>query len=429
MAVTITGSVALSGSTSLDPAILPVVATAGTTTSVAGVLYTALSFSPFASVANGNPPYIYSIQSGTLPPGLTINSVGVVSGTPTTVQAAANVVFAVTDTLGNPASTTVTISFTVLNMSAVAGATTTVNAVQNIAITSFSPFSSVTGGTAPYTGTGVFSAVAGARTYTVRDAAGSTQSTSITITQPTDIILAVSVASDISIIGGTTSVAASATGGIGSYRYSLDAGPSQTGSTFRSVGAGTHFITVVDLNGCSKMKTFTVNQVSSTGMALTLISKTEVTCKGGKDGTIEVKASGGREPFQYAIGTGNYQINNRFYGLRPGTYRVYAKDANNNIVNIVVVILDGKRPCTFGKTAVNINTYPNPSTTSFKLSVDATSDEEVIIEVMDLYGRKLYQEKGGADKTYNFGQYFKAGIYFVRVTQGQVQTTQKIIKQ
>lgn len=288
---------------------------------------------------------------------------------------------------------------------------------------------SATGGTAPYTGTGVFSAVAGARTYTVRDAAGSTLSTSINITQPTDIILAVSVASDISIIGGTTSVATSATGGIGSYRYSLDAGPSQTGSTFRSVGAGTHFITVVDLNGCSKMKTFTVNQVSSTRMALTLISKTEVTCKGGKDGTIEVKASGGREPFQYAIGTGNYQINNRFYGLRPGTYRVYAKDANNNIVNIVVVILDGKRPCTFGKTAVNINTYPNPSTTSFKLSVDATSDEEVIIEVMDLYGRKLYQEKGGADKTYNFGQYFKAGIYFVRVTQGQVQTTQKIIKQ
>ena len=288
---------------------------------------------------------------------------------------------------------------------------------------------SATGGTAPYTGTGVFSAGAGVRTYTVRDAVGSTQSASINITQPTDIILTVSVASDISVIGGTTSVAASATGGAGNYRYSLDAGPSQTGSTFRSVGAGTHFITVVDVNGCSKMKTFTVNQVSSTGMALTLISKTDVTCKGGKDGTIEVKASGGREPFQYAIGNGNYQINNRFFGLRPGTYRVYAKDANNNIVNIVVVILDGKRPCRFGKTAVNINTYPNPSTTSFKLSVDATSDEEVIIEVMDLFGRKLYQEKGGADKTYNFGQNFKAGSYFVRVTQGEVQTTQKIIKQ
>jgi hypothetical protein len=48
---------------------------------------------------------------------------------------------------------------------------------------------------------------------------------------------------------------------------------------------------------------------------------------------------------------------------------------------------------------------------------------------MDLYGRKLFQEKGVADKIYNFGQNFIAGCYFVRVTQGEIQSTQKIIKQ
>ena len=95
----------------------------------------------------------------------------------------------------------------------------------------------------------------------------------------------------------------------------------------------------------------------------------------------------------------------------------------------MVVILDGKRPCRLGKTAVFINTYPNPTTTSFKLAIDATSDEEVYVEVMDLFGRKLFQERGGGDKIYNFGQNFKAGPYFVRVTQGETQTTQKIIKQ
>lgn len=288
---------------------------------------------------------------------------------------------------------------------------------------------SASGGTAPYTGTGIFSATAGTRSYTVRDAVGNSKTTTITIIQPTEINLIVSVASDISVIGGTTSVSAVATGGTGSYRFSLDAGQTQTSNSFRAVGAGTHFITSVDANGCSKMTTFTVNQVSSNGMTLNLLSKTDATCKGGKDGSIEVKASGGREPYQYAIGAGNYQINNRFYGLRAGSYRVFVKDANNNIVNIVVVILDGKRPCRFGKTEVIINTYPNPTTTSFKLSIDATSDEEVYVEVMDLFGRKLFQERGGADKIYNFGQNFKAGSYFVRVNQGEVQTTQKIIKQ
>jgi hypothetical protein len=288
---------------------------------------------------------------------------------------------------------------------------------------------SATGGTAPYTGTGIFSATAGTRSYTVRDAAGNTKTTTITITQPTEINLMVSVASDISVIGGTTSVSAVATGGAGSYRFSLDAGATQTSNSFRAVGAGTHFITSVDANGCSKMATFTVNQVSSTGMTLNLLSKTDATCKGGKDGSIEVKASGEREPYQYAIGVGNYQINNRFYGLRAGSYRVFVKDANNNIVNIVVVILDGKSLCRLGKTAVIINTYPNPTTTSFKLSIDAASDEELNVEVMDLYGRKLFQEKGVADKIYNFGQNFIAGCYFVRVTQGETQSTQKIIKQ
>ncbi len=288
---------------------------------------------------------------------------------------------------------------------------------------------SAAGGTAPYTGTGIFSATAGTRSYTVRDAVGNSQTTTITITQPTEINLMVSVASDISVIGGTTSVSAIATGGASFYRFSLDAGATQTSTTFRAVGAGTHFITSVDANGCSKMATFTVNQVSSSGMTLNLLSKTDATCKGAKDGTIEVKASGGREPYQYAIGAGNYQINNRFYGLRAGTYRVFVKDANNNIVNIVVVILDGKRPCRIGKTSVIINTYPNPTTTSFKLSIDASLDEMVSVDVMDLFGRKLFQEKGLADKMYTFGQNFIAGSYFVRVTQGETQTTQKIIKQ
>jgi hypothetical protein len=365
------------------------------------------------SANGGTAPYSYSLDNGTAQTSNIFNNV-----------VAGNHTVEITDAKGCSITKNITITQPSNNpilVSVVAGQINCFGGTTMVTV-------SATGGTAPYTGTGAFSAGAGTRTYTVRDAAGATQSASITINQPTDIVLIVSVATDISVIGGTTSVVANATGGAGTYRYSLDAGPSQTSSTFRSVGAGTHFITVVDINGCSKMKSFTVNQVSSTGMALTLISKTDVTCKGGRDGNIEVKASGGRQPYQYAIGGGNYQINNRFYGLKPGTYRVFAKDANNNIVNIVVVILDGKRPCRYGKPTVIINAYPNPSTTFFKLSVESDSDEELSIEVIDLYGRRLYQTKATTERNFNFGQDFKSGSYFVRVTQGQTQSTQKIIK-
>jgi hypothetical protein len=128
-------------------------ATAGATTTVPGYQNTAItSFNPFSSVTGGYTPYVYSISSGTLPAGVTINSsTGLVSGTPTTLQLASSVTFTVTDNQGTQASTTVTVSFTVNNaLVAIAGATNSVSASQNTAITSFNPFSSVTGGYTPY---------------------------------------------------------------------------------------------------------------------------------------------------------------------------------------------------------------------------------------------------------------------------------------
>ena len=113
MPVTLTGSVAVTGNVSMDPA-LPLIATAGSTTTVDVQIGNAISFSPFASVTGSIPPYTYVILSGTLPAGVTLNSsVGVVSGTTTTLYSSANVVFGVRDFFGNQASTTVTVNFVV----------------------------------------------------------------------------------------------------------------------------------------------------------------------------------------------------------------------------------------------------------------------------------------------------------------------------
>ena len=114
MSVTLSGSVTVTGVVNMDPGV-PISATAGTTTVVSGGVGVAVSFSVFASVTGGNSTsYVYAISSGTLPAGLTLNTaVGVVSGTPTTVQSASNVTFTVSDAFGQRAATTVTISFTV----------------------------------------------------------------------------------------------------------------------------------------------------------------------------------------------------------------------------------------------------------------------------------------------------------------------------
>lgn len=85
-------------------------ATANTTPQNLTVGVAMMSFSPLTA-SGGASPYTYS-YTGTLPSGLSFNSTtGVVTGTPLTTYAAANLVFSVKDANNVMASTTSTVSF------------------------------------------------------------------------------------------------------------------------------------------------------------------------------------------------------------------------------------------------------------------------------------------------------------------------------
>jgi len=128
-------------------------ATADTTAQSLTVGTAMTSFSPLTP-SGGTSPYTYSVSSGTLPTGLSLNaSTGAVTGTPTTVYATANVVFSVQDANGVVSNTTSTVSFTVgaASASITATATTTAQSLTvGTAMTSFSPLTP-SGGTTPYT--------------------------------------------------------------------------------------------------------------------------------------------------------------------------------------------------------------------------------------------------------------------------------------
>lgn len=63
-------------------------------------------------------------------------------------------------------------------------------------------------------------------------------------------------------------------------------------------------------------------------LAIELQSKTDVTNCRSIDGSISVTASGGIEPYDFNINGGEYQTNNTFNNLGPGTYTVRVKDTN-----------------------------------------------------------------------------------------------------
>jgi hypothetical protein len=76
-----------------------------------------------------------------------------------------------------------------------------------------------------------------------------------------------------------------------------------------------------------------------------------------------------------------------------------------------------------------INVRPVPTTTNFTLTVKSSSQQDVLINVYDVTGRKIQQLRGGVLDSYQFGDNYAQGAYFVEVLQGSQRVTQKVLKQ
>ena len=68
------------------------------------------------------------------------------------------------------------------------------------------------------------------------------------------------------------------------------------------------------------------------------ISKTNPLCSTSNNGSISITPYGGTNPYYYSIDGINYQTSNIFLNLSPGTYTVYVKDFNLNVVSQTVTL-------------------------------------------------------------------------------------------
>jgi len=168
-----------------------------------------------------------------------------------------------------------------ITVTAISGSISCFSGNTNVTITA-------TGGTAPYTGTGVFSRPAGVHSFTVSDVYGCQSVKSKTLTQPSQLIASASNGS-ISCYGGTATICVNASGGTPPY--------SGTGTFTRP--AGVHSFTVTDSKGCSAVLSKVLTQPAQITISATNGS---ISCYGGT-ATICVNASGGTAPYS---GTGTF---------------------------------------------------------------------------------------------------------------------------
>ena len=200
----------------------------------------------------------------------------------------------------------------------------------------------VSGGTIPFTflwsdGQTLPSATnltAGTYTLTATDVNGCIASTSVTITQPTALSLAVSGINPSCAGACNGTLTAVPAGGTTPYSYSWSPGGAAT-PAITSMCAGTYTVLITDANGCTIFNSYSL--IDPVSFSITT-SVSNVACSGTCNGTATANPVTGTGPFTYLWSDVSMQTTQTATGLCAGTYTVTATDAGGCTTTATAVI-------------------------------------------------------------------------------------------
>ncbi|WP_445385417.1 T9SS type B sorting domain-containing protein [Robiginitalea sp. IMCC44478] len=205
---------------------------------------------------------------------------------------------------------------------------------------------------------------AGNYIITVTDAdTGCTDTASILIEEPPSPLTLTGNVTAMSCANGNLGrVVSTASGGWGTYRYTLELpngstiGP-RSGRTFGNLGlAGNYILSVEDAEGCTATFNFSLTPIDSPSVSLDAAAS-DFCYVPGTGATLQVTSTAGTAPLgshQYRINGGPLQGSPVFSGLTPGNYSIEVEDGNGctDFVNVTVnpqlrvtTNIDSEIPC------------------------------------------------------------------------------------
>ncbi len=282
--------------------------------------------STVTGVAGGVPTYSYSYDGGAFT--TAANTTGLAAGNHTVVVMDVN-------------TCTLSIPYTVAS---IGSPTTSITSFSNVTCFGLSNGSCTVaiptgGGGAPYTysltaplqsnGTGQFSGLPpGTYNISVRDVAGCIATTTVTITQPTQVTVTPSSLPVLCNGGATGTVNVVGAGGTPTYSYNINGGAYQASTTFPNQSAGAYLMGVKDLNGCTATQSVIVTQPPA--LAITVTTQSANCTAANGFATAAVTGGTGTVTYTWTPLGGAAAISN---SVATGNYTVTATDANGCIIS------------------------------------------------------------------------------------------------
>ena len=227
--------------------------------------------------------------------------------------------------------------------------TYTVNSTSQTGFSDGSIFTTVSGGTAPYSfswqGPNGYSAstqdiqnlIAGTYFFYVIDDNGCSELFSIVVGEGQLTPLQVNaVTSDIDCFGNNNgSIDLTVSDGATPYSFIWNNGAIT--EDLSNLAAGTYTVVVTDAAGQSFTSSYTIIEPSEITATYTV---TNVTTSGGNDGAIDLIASGGVAPYLYYWSTSPTQTTEDISNLIAGTYTVWIVDVNNCYIGVDIDVVE-----------------------------------------------------------------------------------------
>lgn len=265
---------------------------------------------------------------------------------------------------------------------------------------------------------------------TVLDDNGCPAVTTVTISEPAELVLQDLIPSRVSCHDDADgSIAYDAIGGTGTYEVVIENEQGQQIPSQDNLAVGLYALTIMDENGCIATSPFEIENVMPLDTASIQLEEINQDVLG----TIVIEAEGGTEPYEYSIDNLSFQSIPEFTNLESGTYQVTIKDANDCEASFAVSISDFELcdGIIEGEIA-DLVISPNPANNIISFSFCSSSQQDVIYSFYDDRGRVIY----GFDRSYDAGlleeridvSLFPQGLYILSVATQNRTSHYKFIK-